>query len=89
MQYAEYINRKLSRQVDMLSFFINNYDLIFIYQYFFYRYNPASVLQIDLFQTSEEKFQDQLTKTMSVVFEGIVELGGASAEVSIIFYLRG
>lgn len=33
-----------------------------------------------MFNTSEEKLQDQLTKTMSVVFEGIVELGGASAE---------
>ena len=44
------------------------------------RYNPASVLQIDMFNTSEEKLQDQLTKTMSVVFEGVVELGGASAE---------
>jgi len=33
------------------------------------RYNPASVLQIDMFNTSEEKLQDQLTKTMSVVFE--------------------
>ena len=44
------------------------------------RYNPASVLLIDMFNTSEEKLQDQLTKTMSIVFEGIVELGGASAE---------
>ena len=44
------------------------------------RYNPASVLQIDMFNTSEEKLQDQLTKTMSVVFEGMVELGGASGE---------
>ena len=33
-----------------------------------------------MFNTSEAKLQDQLTKTMSVVFEGIVELGGASAE---------
>ena len=44
------------------------------------RYNSASVLQIDMFNTSEEKLQDQLTKTMSVVFEGVVELGGQSAE---------
>ena len=33
-----------------------------------------------MFNTSEEKLQDQLTKTMSVVFEGVVEMGGASAE---------
>ena len=44
------------------------------------RYNPSSILRIDMFNTSEEKLQDQLTKTMSVVFEGVVELGGASAE---------
>ena len=44
------------------------------------RYNPASVLQIDMFTTSEERLQDQLTKTMSVVFEGVAELGGQSAE---------
>jgi hypothetical protein len=44
------------------------------------RYNPASVLQIDMFNTSEEKLQDQLTKTMSVVFEGVAEMGGQSAE---------
>jgi len=33
-------------------------------------YNPTSVLVIDMFNTSEEKLQDQLTKTMSVVTEG-------------------
>jgi hypothetical protein len=44
------------------------------------RYDPASVLQIDMFNTSEEKLQDQLTKTMSVVFEGVAELGGQAAE---------
>ena len=44
------------------------------------RYNPASVLQIDMFTTSEERLQDQLTKTMSVVFEGASELGGQSSE---------
>ena len=44
------------------------------------RYNPASVLQIDMFHTSEERLQDQLTKTMSVVFEGVIELGGQTAE---------
>jgi len=44
------------------------------------RYNPGSILLIDMFNTSEEKLQDQLTKTMSVVFEGVVEMGGQSAE---------
>jgi hypothetical protein len=33
-----------------------------------------------MFNTSEEKLQDQLTKTMSVVFEGVAELGGQAAE---------
>ena len=33
-----------------------------------------------MFTTSEERLQDQLTKTMSVVFEGVAELGGQSAE---------
>ena len=33
-----------------------------------------------MFSTSEEKLQDQLTRTMSVVFEGVGELGGQVAE---------
>ena len=33
-----------------------------------------------MFTTSEERLQDQLTKTMSVVLEGAAELGGQSAE---------
>jgi hypothetical protein len=37
-----------------------------------------SILQLNIVFQSEEKLQDQLTKTMSVVFEGMVELGGAS-----------
>ena len=44
------------------------------------RYDPSSVLQIDMFNTSEEKLQDQLTRTMSVVFEGVGELGGQVAD---------
>ena len=40
------------------------------------RYDKNSVLQIDMFNTSEEELQDQLTKTMSAVFEGGGELGG-------------
>ena len=46
------------------------YVLLYNDYYLSYRYNPASILQIDMFNTSEEKLQDQLTKTMSVVFEG-------------------
>ena len=52
------------------------------------RYNPASILQIDMFDTSEEKLQDQLTKTMSVVFEGIVELGGTLVCCVLYDYMR-
>ncbi len=61
-------NRTICRQLNIL---IENFPD---------RYNPSSVLQIDMFNTSEEKLQDQLTKTMSVVFEGVLELGGQSAE---------
>ena len=43
-------------------------------------YNPLSVLAIDMFTMTEEKLQDQLTKTMSVAFEGMVEMGGAALE---------
>lgn len=39
-----------------------------------------SVLAIDMFTMTEEKLQDQLTKTMSVAFEGMVEMGGAALE---------
>jgi len=35
---------------------------------------------MDMFTTSEERLQDQLTKTMSVVLEGAAELGGQSTE---------
>ena len=39
-------------------------------------FNPLSVMDIDMFTMTEEKLQDQLTKTMSVAFEGMVEMGG-------------
>jgi len=50
------------------------------------RYNPSTVLRIDMFKTSEERLQDQLTKTMAVVFEGVAELGGQSAETRRLTY---
>jgi hypothetical protein len=43
-------------------------------------YNPLSVLAIDMFTMTEEKLQDQLTKTMSVAFEGVTEMGGQALE---------
>ena len=43
-------------------------------------FNPLSVLDIDMFTMTEEKLQDQLTKTMSVAFEGMVEMGGQALE---------
>lgn len=50
------------------------------------RYNPSTILRIDMFRTSEERLQDQLTKTMAVVFEGVAELGGQSAETRRLTY---
>lgn len=49
-------------------------------------YNPLSVLAIDMFSMTEEKLQDQLTKTMSVAFEGMVEMGGAALETRRLTY---
>jgi hypothetical protein len=49
-------------------------------------YNPLSVLAIDMFTMTEEKLQDQLTKTMSVAFEGMVEMGGAALETRRLTY---
>jgi hypothetical protein len=43
-------------------------------------YNPLSILSIDMFTMTEEKLQDQLTKTMSVAFEGVTEMGGQALE---------
>lgn len=56
-------------------------------------YNPLSVLMIDMFTMTEEKLQDQLTKTMSVAFEGVTEMGGQALEykrltVGILLYYR-
>lgn len=80
---SRYLSAGIS--IDFLSFICDNCFWIFqqlniLIENFPDRYNPDSVLQIDMFHTSEEKLQDQLTKTMSVVFEGVVEMGGQSAE---------
>ena len=50
------------------------------------RFNPDSVLLIDMFNTSEDKMQDKLTKAMSTVFEGVVEMGGSSSDSKRIVY---
>jgi hypothetical protein len=49
-------------------------------------YNSSSVLVIDMFNISEDKLQDQLTKTMSVAFEGVSDLGGQGSEVKRLTY---
>ena len=51
------------------------------------RYNPAAVLRIDMFTTSEDQLQDKLTKTMSVAFEGSsTELGARKSEIKRLTY---
>ena len=51
-----------------------------------YSFNPLSVLDIDMFTMTEEKLQDSLTKTMSVAFEGMVEMGGQALEAKRLTY---
>lgn len=49
-------------------------------------YKPSLVLQIDMFNTTEEKLQDSLTKTMVTAFESSSELGGQMAETRRLTY---
>lgn len=44
------------------------------------RFNPQSVFIVDMFSTTEDDVQDQITKTMAVVFEAEYELGGLESE---------
>lgn len=77
-RWLDYFEKKERDICKKLNILIENFPVD--------RFIPTSVLQIDMFNTTEERLQDQLTKTMSVVFEGVVEMGGASGETRRLTY---
>lgn len=63
---------------EMMNVFLENFPS---------KYNPASVLQIDLFGTTEEMVQDKLTATLAVAFDSLsTELGQKASEVKRLTY---
>ena len=76
-RYIWRFDENIIASCQMLNILLDNFP---------YSFNPLSVLDIDMFVMTEEKLQDSLTKTMSVAFEGMVEMGGQALEAKRLTY---
>ena len=76
-RYIWRFDESIIASCQMLNILLDNFP---------YSFNPLSVLDIDMFTMTEEKLQDSLTKTMSVAFEGMVEMGGQALEAKRLTY---